>query len=141
MTTANRIEWAIAWSHIVLPAPGEIVSVVACATGPDGEQASASGETCFNDPTTYGVPANIPPEKIVRFSRIKARPTGQGGGSLVLKVCLEHLDRHGLWAVLENSPYPGFSKKVNGEFYAKHGFLQHPKCSPGALYRPPRSEP
>ena len=128
----DRIPW-------VLHAYGAGICVSAIAHRPGtGHVATASAEMCLIDPTEYGVPDGIPEERVYRFSRVFAKPKGQGGGSLVLDAALKLLDEMGVWAVLEASPYPGQDAEALYAFYERHGFRHHPDESErGAMSRPP----
>lgn len=115
-----------------------LVNVSAIARGTAGARAIASAETCIIDAhENYGVPADVPQDQVMRFSRVKADPVDSGGGSEVLKASLAEMDRHGFWSVLECNPYPGHSKRKTRAFYVKHGFMHRPGLDPDALYRPP----
>ncbi len=69
--------------------------------------ATAEASRCLIDVYQYGIPAYVPPHLVYRFSRCKAQPRKHGGGSLALCAALDIFDQHGLWAVLEASPYSG----------------------------------
>jgi len=100
------------------------------------DMAAASAEICLIDPAEYGVPPDVPQERVFRFSRVKAQPRGVGGGSAVLDAVLKILDEMGIWGVLEASPYPGYSKTALFAFYENHGFRHNPKKR-GLMFRPP----
>ncbi|MDB4278133.1 hypothetical protein N9917_00885 [Deltaproteobacteria bacterium] len=100
-----------------------------------GAMAVASAEILLLSPTDYGVPEDVDPALVFRFSRVKAQPKGQGGGSAVLRAALEESDRRDLWMVLEASPYPGQDFDALCAFYAHHGFQHGPER--GLMFRPP----
>ena len=113
------------------------ICVSAMAKGPGMLDISvATAEMCFINPMEYGVPPDVPRDKVYRFSRVKAQPKGKGGGSAVLQAALKILDEMGAWAVLEASPYPGQDAADLYAFYERHGF-RHNEEMQGAMYRPP----
>lgn len=116
-------------------AAGIGVSAMARRPG-SGDVATASAEMCMIEPLFYGVPEGVPQEKVYRFSRVVAKPKGQGGGSMVLKEALRLLDEMGVWAVLEASPYPGTTPAALYAFYEAHGF-RHCPAERGLMSRPP----
>jgi GNAT superfamily N-acetyltransferase len=116
------------------------VNLNGLARGPDQEHAVASAETCIIDAVKhYGVPDIVPKAMVLRFSRIRTMPEGQGGGSAALKAALAEADRFGFWTVLESTPYPGHSQRKTDAFYKKHGFKHRRGKDRHALYRPPES--
>jgi hypothetical protein len=73
--------------------------------------------------TFYRVDAKVP---AFRFSRVKAKPLGEGGGTAALTAALEELDRRGAWAVLEAQPYDRGTGKAGVRrlvrYYERFGF-------------------
>lgn len=124
------MEWDVtAW--------GAGICVSACAKGTSWRDvAAASAEMCLLPPSEYGVPEGIPREKVYRFSRVVAKPKGQGGGTAVMRAALKLLDEMGVWSVLEASPYPGQDREALFAFYESFGFRHHPK-ERGLMSRPP----
>jgi GNAT superfamily N-acetyltransferase len=129
MTDKARLDWA---SPNLTSTPGRVSSF----TYFHGCSATASAEFSLLPPSDYGVPDDVPQDRVFRFSRVKAQPKGQGGGSLVLAATLAETDRRGLWTVLEASPYPGQDLDTLIAFYEKHGFQSHPQHRE-LMFRPP----
>lgn len=134
----DRIPW-----NLKLISTDDRVSTI--AIGPAGMSANAAAEMTLLPPTDYGVPKDVPWERVFRFSRVVAKPKGKGGGTLVLAAAVAEMDRRGLWGVLEASPYPGQDKAALMAFYEAHGFLHGP-LDPiggerGLMYRPPKEVP
>ena len=101
------------------------------------QMATASADTLLMDPQQYGVPPDVPRDRVYRFSRVMAHPVGCGGGSVVLGAVLALTDELGFWTVLEATPYDGKSHEKLYAFYEKHGFKHHPS-ERGLMVRAPK---
>ena len=123
------IEWG---AHVIRGS----VNVTGLAQGPEGSLATADADICLLPPTEYGVPPDVPRERVYRFSRCRATPRGRGGGSVALTAALTELDAMGIWTVLEASPYPGQDQEALYAFYRKHGF-RHCPGKRQLMFRPP----
>lgn len=123
------------WTPHPIASTPQWISAIAVAQDEPMSNAVASAEMLLIEPAQYGVPDDVDPVLVFRFSRVKARPQGQGGGSVALWWALKETDRRGLWTVLEASPYPGQDFDALCAFYEKHGFQHGPER--GLMFRPP----